>query len=162
MFTLSNWKDPLYKKDVIGVIVNGLLTAIFVGILAGAVDYLFSLVNFSMSLGLVLLSYTVGYRVRKGYFSFHVLYPLLAVIFMIFGLFIEMLTFYSFVYGFNQILNVLSSWNFYFNFLSFPIYYFYMLSIDFRVVYIILGIVDLIIFLFSIYICFKMSGGRLK
>lgn len=162
MFNLENWKGHVYKNDLIGVIVNGLLTSIAVGVLAGAIDYLFYLVNFSMSLGLILLSFSVGFRVRKGYFSYHPLYPLLAIIFMVIGLFIEMLTYYAFLMGFNNILHILSSWNFYLNFLIFPVYYFYLLTINFKVLYIFLGIVDLLFFIIAIYICFKMSGGRLK
>ena len=162
MFNIDNWKSHIYQKDLIAVLVNGFVTAILVGVLAGAIDYLFSLINFSMSLGLILLSYTVAYRIRKGYFSFHILYPILAIFFMILGLFIEMLTFYCFVTGFNNILNILSSWTFYRNFLLFPVYYFYLISIEFKVVYVFLGIIDLIFFFLAIYICFKFSGGRLK
>lgn len=162
MFNLESWKGHIYKNDIIGVIINGILTAIAVGILAGAIDYLFHLASFSMSLGLILMSYSVGFRVRKGYFSYHPLFPLLAIVFMIFGLFVETLTFYCFLRGVGSFFDILSSWNFYLNFLIFPVYDFYMLTVDFRVTYIFLGIINLIFFLFSIFICFKISGGRLK
>ena len=162
MFNLENWKGHVYKNDLIGVIVNGLLTSIAVGVLAGSIDYLFYLANFSMSLGLILLSYSVGFRVRKGYFSYHPLYPLLAIVFMIFGLFVEVLTNYVFLMGIESFERILSSWSFYLNFLIFPVYYFYLLTINFKVLYIFLGIVDLLFFIIAIYICFKMSGGRLK
>ncbi len=87
MFNKNNWKEPLYKNDVINVVIDGLVAGILGGVLAGALDYLFGLLNIIISFGLIILAYLVGYRVRKGYYSFHILYPVLAVLFMTLGLF---------------------------------------------------------------------------
>ncbi len=163
MFKIYNWKETIYKKDLIAVIINGLLTALLVGMLAGALDFLFYKINFSLSIGLLLLCYTIAYRVRKAYFNFHILYPVLAVIFLLFGIFVEMLTNYCFIYGsITQIFNILSSWNFYFNYLTFPIYGFIRFYNTSQIAHLFGGILDLIFYVFSIIVCFKFSGGKLK
>lgn len=101
MFNKNNWKEPLYTNDVIGVTIKGLAACILGGVLAGALDYLFSILNIMISFGLIILAYLVGYRVRKGYYSFHILYPVLAVLFMTLGLFFSMLMRELLVFNFD-------------------------------------------------------------
>ena len=101
MFNKNNWKEPLYKNDVINVVINGLVAGILGGVLAGALDYLFGLLNIMISFGLIILAYLVGYRVRKGYYSFHILYPVLAVLFMTLGLFFASLMQYFMLFNFS-------------------------------------------------------------
>ena len=51
MFNKNKWKEPIYKQDVIGVIVNGLLAAVLGGILGGSLDYLLGIVwNFPIDI----------------------------------------------------------------------------------------------------------------
>lgn len=163
MFRLSNWKETIFKKDLIAVIINGLLTSILVGMLAGAFDYLFYLIRFQISLGLLLICYAVAFRIRKAYFNYHILYPVLAIFFFILGHFVSMATYYVFVLGsITRLFDILSSWDFYFNFLIFPVYNIYRFFVTKEVLLIFIGIIDLAVFIFSIYVCFRLAGGKFR
>ena len=50
MFNKNNWHEPIYKEDVKQVITNGLIAAILGGILGGALDYLFNVLNYDFLL----------------------------------------------------------------------------------------------------------------
>lgn len=86
MFNKFQWKQTIYKDDFLPVIGNGLLFAVIGGILAGLLDYLCQILGISISFGLIIISYFVGSRVNRSYYSYHILYPTLTIVFMLIGL----------------------------------------------------------------------------
>lgn len=86
MFNKYQWKQPIYKEDLKPVLLNGIVFSILGGILAGLADYLCSLIGLGISFGLIIISYFVGKKVRESYYSYHILYPTLTIVFMLIGL----------------------------------------------------------------------------
>ncbi len=163
MFNIESWKNHIYKKDLLGVLINALVVAIFLGIAMGAFDYLLTKLGVNISFGLLLLAFFIGFRVRKGYYSYHPLYPLLAILFLLFGVFIEYLTTYVFLFGtITSIPTILSSLNFYYTTLLYPVYAIVSCTKSFDGFLLLNGIITLIIYILDIIFCFKLSGGRIK
>ena len=94
MFKGNNWKEPIYKDDLKNVILNGIVFSILGGVLAGTLDFLMVLLNLSISFGLIILTYMVGVRIRKSYYTYHILYPVLGILFLTLGLFCSYFTNY--------------------------------------------------------------------
>ncbi len=160
MFSKTNWQEPIYKKDLQNVIINGVLFGILAGILGGALDFLFAYIDVKLSIGLVIISLMVGYRVNKSYFNFHILYPVLIIPFMILGLFISHFTYSLFLNGFHNFFNVLGDGNFYLSFLISPVS-----ELIFGIRYgstkdIILGIVNILIYILAFVSCYLLAKGR--
>ncbi|MGM9969365.1 MAG: hypothetical protein ACI35S_03110 [Anaeroplasma sp.] len=161
MFKLYNWKQPLYRNDLISVLVNGLLTAILAGVLAGALDFLFSMINFPLAFGLLIICYLVAYKVKKSFYSYHILYPVLSLIFMVIALFISDVTKMCMIYNsISALPTILSTPSFYLAFILGPLYYFYICIKSFDVIYLFLGIIDIIIYVWAFMICYKTVKGR--
>ncbi len=83
----NKFKVKIYKDDLKYVFINGLLAGIFLGLACGAGDILLALLNIPVSIFIYLLGMQVGKKVAKSYYSYHILYPILAVVFSILGLF---------------------------------------------------------------------------
>lgn len=158
MFSKYNWKQPIYKNDCVNVIINGLIAAILGGILGGLLDYLLSMINFPLSFSLILISYFVGSRVRKGYFTFHILYPTLAVVFLFVGLLFQSLTEYMLIFGGNIIM-ILSSISFYLSVLE-PILHFVRFFNSFSFIYLVYALLELIIYYLCIKYTFRLASGN--
>ena len=93
MFKLNNWKQTIYKDDIKAVIINGLLMAILGGILAGLVDYLLCIkLNSEFAIGLVIIAYLIIYKVKTAYFNYHILYPVLGMVFLLLGMYVAHIT----------------------------------------------------------------------
>lgn len=163
MFNKNNWKEPIYKDDVISVLINGFLVALLGGILGGALEYLFDLIQFSLSINLFLISILVGWRVRKGYYSYHILYPILAIVFFLFGLLISHYTYYSIIYVLTfkeyTIYNILLLRQFWLSFILQPVDLIVLGYMEKSSIYIIMGIIDLAITVWSFYFTFRMAKG---
>lgn len=121
---INKWKMPIYKHDVLIVILYGFLSALLLGILAGAVNFLFDQINVKVSIGVFLLAYGISFTLKRAYYSYHILYPTLAVIFMIFGLFVTLVSYYCFIFrDIRIILEYLSRLDFYILFFKSPFIY---------------------------------------
>lgn len=164
MFNKNKWKEPIYKQDVIGVIVNGLLAAILGGILGGSLDYLLGIVwNFPISFSVLILVFFIIWRVRKGFYSFHILYPVLALVFLVIGIFVVEYTVVAIGYiqmGYYQIHLIVITPLFWEQFLMTPIY-----ELRLGIMYgsakdIILGILDVIFYIWAFWYTYRMVKGR--
>ena len=160
MFKLNNWKEHIFKDDLIAVLINGLVVSILAGIIAGGIDYLFNKFNIRLSFGLLIIAFCVGYRINKAYFTFHILYPVLALVFMVFGLFVSTLTFHVSIFGFKYAFYMLTEPTFYLYFITTPISNLLVLRAGFDIKYLLLGILDIIITIWSFWYCYRLAKGR--
>ncbi len=161
MFKKYNWQQPIYKNDLLNVLLNGLLSAILGGILAGILDYLFGeILNLPISFGLIIICYMVGLRMRKGYYSFHILYPVLSIFFMMFALIFSEFAFMFCIFPQASTFQLLISGKFYLNVILGPVYYIIECFKSFQILYLILGILNFIIYIFAFRICYKIVKGR--
>lgn len=160
MFKLNNWKEHIYKDDLIAVLMNGFIVALLAGIIAGGLDYLFERFNIRISFGLLIIAFCVGYRIRKSYYTFHILYPVLALLFMIFGLFVSVLTFYISLLGFQYGFQMLTVPGFYIYFIETPIANLLALRAGFDIKYLLLGILDVLITIWSFWYCYRLAKGN--
>lgn len=84
MFKKYNWQQPIYKNDLLMVLLNGFLACLLGGILGGLLDYLLGgIIGVPISISLFLFCYMIGTRMNKGYISYHILYPVLSIVFML-------------------------------------------------------------------------------
>ncbi len=162
MFKKEEWQKPVNKKDLRNVIIFGIIFAILGGILGGALDYLFYYIDFSIKIGLVIISLMVGYMVYRAYNSYHILFPVLTIPFMILGLFVSHFTSSLINSGFNQFFNILGVGDFYLNFLVSP---FSLLILGFKTGSagnIIFGIINIIIYVLAFYSCYMIASSKKK
>lgn len=161
MFKKYNWKQPIYKNDLLNVLLNGFLSAVLGGILAGILDYLFgNILNFPISIGLMIICYMVGLRMKRGYFSFHILYPVLSILFMILGLIFSEFAYMFCIFPQASTFRLLISGSFYLNVILAPVHYIIECFKSFQIVYLIVGILNFIIYIFAFRICYKIVQGR--
>lgn len=161
MFKLYNWKQPIYKNDLINVIINGLLSAILGGILAGVLDFLFGeILHFPISFGLIIICYMIGARMSKGYYSYHILYPVLSILFMIIALVFSEFAYIYCLLPHISTFRYLISISFYWNVLISPINYIIQCIKSFNVMYLFVGILNLAIYIFAFRICYKLVQRR--
>lgn len=161
MFNKNSWKEPIYKNDLINVILNGLIAGIFGGLLAGAIDYLFIMLNSYITFGLVILAYLVGWRISKGYYSFHVLYPIISIACLTLGL--------AFSFAMELLLSVQFNFQAFFQFLgTYVLSGFYMpfanpfiFIINGNIISFLLSVISLACYVIAYIICYKVaSKGR--
>ena len=148
------------KSDLKNVILNGVIVSILAGILAGAFDFLFDYINVKLSIGLVILSIMIGYRVNKAYFNFHILYPVLTIPFMIFGLFISHFTFSLFASGIGNFFYLLGNGYFYLSFLMSPVselIYGIQQGIAQDIIF---GVVNILIYILAFVSCYLLAKGK--
>lgn len=161
MFKKYNWKQPLYKNDVINVVLNGFIAAILGGILAGMLDFLFGeILNFPISFGLIIICYMVGIRMKRGYYSYHILYPVLSLAFMLLALVFSQLAFMFCVFPQVSTFGLLLKGSFYLNVILSPVYYILICFKNFQILYLILGILNLVIYIFAFRFCYRLVKGR--
>ena len=160
MFKLNNWKEHIFKDDLISVLINGLVVGLLAGIIAGGLDYLFARFDIRISFGLLIIAFCTGYRTRKAYFTFHILYPVLALIFMVFGLFVSTLTYYICILGFQYGFQMLAQPGFYLYFITTPIANLLALRAGFDIKYLLLGILDVLITIWSFWYCYRLAKGN--
>ena len=160
MFDIDNWHKRIYKDDLSYVLINAVAVVILGGIIAGSIDYLFSLVNVNISFGLIIITLLLGFRMRKSYYNFHILYPVLSIPFMILAIFISTLTEWVYLLGIQNFNNILLDSQFYLNFIEQPVYYIVKAFNPFDGLVLALGIVDTLIYIWSFYFCYKLVKGN--
>ncbi len=161
LFSKYYWSQPIYKDDLKGVLLNGLIFSVLGGILAGALDFLFVRLGFPLMFGLIIICYLVGTRMRGGYYTYHILYPTLSILFMIIAFFFSEVTQMCLLYQDISILpSILSSGSFYLNFLFGP----FMMLIDtiksFNILDMVLDILNICIYFWAFAYCYRMVKGE--
>lgn len=161
MFNSNNWKEAIYKDDLKSVILNGIIFSILGGILAGALDYLTNMLNVPISFGLIIIVLMVSSRIKKSFYTYHILYPVLGIVFLTLGLFVSYFTNYLIIFKGISAFTLFSNPSFYLNFLLDPIY---GIIIFFRngynVFYLLAGILNLAITIWAYVYCYKLIKGR--
>lgn len=166
MFNKNNWRQPIYKKDVIIVIIFGLTAAILGGILTGLIDAtLADKFGIGISFSLLLNSLIIGFSVKKGYEEYHILYPVLALGFFVLALIISQFTFYIELY---IILYKVHTWgslfsdpNTYLNILLLPIkYLFVMIRDGFTVGYLLYLILNILFYILAFIAVYRIAKGN--
>ena len=122
MFKKYNWQQPIFKNDLITVIVFGLTAAILGGALTGLIDALLNSINIGLTFSLLFNALIVGYAVKKGYSTYHILYPTLSLLFLIIALFCSYVSFYVGIVGINYLGAILSLGSTYYRFILDPIF----------------------------------------
>lgn len=149
----NEFKEEIYKEDLISVITTSLISMILFSILLALINSVMILL-FSMQSTLLLFvfGYLLAKRVRESYVNYHIIYPLISVGCFIIGLFI----FNSVsVFAYNQtlewlfftqslkigLINTLNTFN--------PFYYISNFDIN--------NLLYLLIILYTIFVTFRNS-----
>jgi len=160
MFNKENWKEPILKNDLKHVLIYGIVFSILAGILGGAFDFLFVYINVRLSISLIILSLIIGYMVHRSYSMFHILYPVLTIPFMILGLFISHFTMCVFINGIENFFKLFAVGDFYLDFIKSPVSEL-IIGIQYGIAKdIILGIVNILIYIIAFVACYFTAKGR--
>ena len=158
MFNRNEWKKEIFKEDLNKVILVGLLMALLGGILCAIIEYLFSLIYVTVSFGIIINCILIGLMVRKSYVNYHVLYPVLSILFMILAAILSRL-FYPFIIYLNiaNYFNYLASTNVWLYIIFGPVY---RLAVKFGDADYITVIIGFIIHLAAYVICYRIAKGN--
>ncbi len=112
--TIKNkFRQPLYKDDLKYVLLNGIVAMIFVSIAMGIVEAFLAKINFPFSICVYLIGFLIGRQISKHYYTYHIWYPTLAVIFTIIGYIIFNAAFIGVIIGnFNYVIKYIFSLDF--------------------------------------------------
>lgn len=128
MFNKNNWHEPIYKNDLKNVLLFGITAMILGGIVTGLFDaLLFNVFDIGIFFSLLLNALIIGFAVKKAYYSYHILYPVLALGFFFTALFISFLSFYIGAVGISAFGDLITSPRFYLEFLKQPIKYIWIM-----------------------------------
>jgi hypothetical protein len=160
MFNKYAWKQPIFKSDLLPVLGNGLLFAIVGGVLAGLLDYLCQLIGLNISFGLIIIAYFIGTKVRKAYYSYHILYPTLTILFMLVGLLFSDLAYLLCLFrSLSNLLNALNPISL-FNLIIGPIRAVINALISFNLLNLFLSTFNLVIYIFAFIYAYRLAKGR--
>lgn len=85
----NDFKKEIYKEDITKVIKQGLITTILFSILSGGISFIVStLFGLDSFIFIFILGLVIAKNVRESYYSGHILYPVLSIVFLIFGIII--------------------------------------------------------------------------
>ena len=93
MFKKNNWKEPIDRQDLLYVIFNGIVSSLLAGLLAGSANYLLSLLGVGVDIGFMIIILIVPWRIRNAFYNNHILYALLAIVFLVLSFFISYISF---------------------------------------------------------------------
>ena len=160
LFSKYYWSQPIYKEDLRGVLLNGAIFSILGGILAGALDFLFMRLGFPLMFGLIIICYLVGTKMRSGYYTYHILYPTLSILFMIVAFFFSEVTQMCLLkQSISIIPALLSSGSFYLNFLFGPFMMLVNTIKSFDILNMILVILNICIYFWAFGYCYRIVKG---
>ena len=161
IFNKYFWREPIYKDDLKSFLLNGFMYSILAGILAGALDTLFWMINFPLAFGLVIICFMLGSRLSKSYYTYHILYPTLSIVFMLIALLASDITSTCLIYrSASDIVRILSSGQFYLGVFFWPIINLIDIIKSFDMVNLLFLILDVGIYTWAFIYCFKMVKGR--
>ena len=92
MFKINNWKEPIDKYDLLYVILNGLISAILCGILAGSLNFLLIMINMPFDIGYIILFMIIPWRIKNSFENNHILYAVIGLIALFLGFLISSFT----------------------------------------------------------------------
>jgi hypothetical protein len=105
----------------------------------------------------------IGYRCKKGYYSYHILYPVLAILFLILSIFFCIYSFYAISYmviGEYRIYLIFAYPSFWLSFITAPISALLFGINNSDVGYIIYGVIDLIFYICAFWFVYRMVKGK--
>ncbi len=144
-------KEPIYKDDLKRVLINGSIYALLIGVLSGALQFLAeTYMHLSFGIFVLIIAYMVARKIKESFFTFHLSYPLFAVLFFLLGFI---------CYNFTKILFV-------FRDLSLTLKFFFSLNglnyifpflniFNYQGIYILNNLIDLIIFISAIVMAWQ-------
>lgn len=160
MFNKYAWKQPIFKSDLVPVLINGLIAAILGGILGGLVDYLSQLIGLNISFGLLILCYFIGNRVRKSYYSYHILYPTLTILFMILGLLFSTIAVNFIAFRNIQVVLQLFKPMVLLNIIVAPIKIIISSIISFNILVLLMSLFNLAMYVIAFMYAYRLAKGR--
>ena len=146
-------------KDLFKFIGIGLLMALLGGIISGLLDWILSYINLYISFSIVILIYFVAYRMRSVYSFYHIIYPILALVFFYLGLVFCDITSIVLNLGF-QSLGIVINPMFFLEVLLEPIFDIYLGIKILNASQIVVGIINLAVYGFAYFYTFKITKGR--
>lgn len=157
MFKKYNWQQPIYKNDLLMVLLNGFLACLLGGILGGLLDYLFGIIlNLPLSFSLILFSFMIGTRMNKGYYTYHILYSVLSIVFMLLAILFSNMTYVLCLLGGNAFWSYLGTGTFYLNsFFGFIIDLVNSIRI-FSFIGTLIAFINVAVVVYSFYFCYKL------
>lgn len=160
MFNKNAWRQPFEKSDLLAVLLNGLIFGVIGGILAGLLDYLFYMLNVNISFSLLIVAYFVGSRIRKSYYSYHILYPTTTILFLIIGFVFSDITYllcaYRTLEGLIHIFNPLIL----FRLIIQPIYSLISNLINFDMLGFLISGFNFVMYIFAYIYAYRLAKGR--
>lgn len=157
----NEWKRQIYKNDIITVIIFGLTSSVLGGILTGLINAALLNLGVGISFSLLLNALIVGISVRKGYESYHVLYPTIALVLFLISLFFTFIAEQAGLVGVQFIGAILAEPNTYLYIFIYPVYYlFQMVEKGFDIASLFFLIFNLLFFVLAFFSVFKLAKGR--
>ncbi len=162
MFKKYYWQQPLFKHDLITVVVFGIIAMILGGILTGLIDALVLSIGMRIRFSLLLNSLIVGYTVKKCYANYHILYPVLALVFFLFSLFFTYLGYNFGVLGLNAdaFEIVFTSPSTYYSFIVGPIISLINVFKAFDFFNFLFAILNIIFYVLGFYAVYRIAKGN--
>ncbi len=161
MFKKYNWQQPIFKNDVITVIIFGLTAAILGGILSGLIDALMLSIGVGVTFSLLICALLVGFAAKKAYSSYHILYPTLSLLFYLIALFFSFVGKSVGVLGISQIGTVFRA----------PITYYYFIvgpiigltnvfKVTFDFLNLLFAILNIVFYVLGFYGVYRIAKGN--
>lgn len=147
---VNKFKEPIDKNDLLYVVINGLLSAIIIGSLMGGIEGFLNLIRFPISFCMFLMGLFIGRRINKAYYSYHILYSVLGVLFCIIGY-----VFYTFVFNVFVLQNFSLVINTFFSSDIFRIMFYQINPLNG-----INAVINLLIFILMLLVCAKATKGN--
>ena len=164
MFNKNNWREPIYKQDLLAVLLNGFFIAILGGILGAGIDYVLQVMfHIPLSISELIIMYLVAWRVKKGFYSYHILYPILAVVFLLFAFWVNLYAFQSIVAiqsGFYRIYLFIGWPSFWMSYLLLPVNTLLLGISGGDALGIVMGILNLIFYIFAVWYVYHTVKGK--
>ncbi len=157
MFKKYNWQQPIYKNDLITVIIFGLTAAILGGFLSGLIDSFLYKYGMNISFSLLINSLLIGFAVRRAYANYHVLYPTLSLGFYFIALFFTFVARNVGLIGIQNLGFILTQPESYYLFFTQPFIVFINVFKAFDFLYFVLAILNIVFIVLGFVSVYKLS-----
>lgn len=85
----NEFKNPIYKEDMIPVLTRGLITTLLYSILLAIINMLIvKFLGMSFTIIIYFLGYFISREVSSNYYSRHIIYPIISIIYLFLGMII--------------------------------------------------------------------------
>lgn len=91
---INRFKQPIQKQDLRSFLIEGFLASIVFGAFIGAFEFYFDFVFDSILsiFGFIIFYYFLSNRLYRSFSDYHIIYSILAVFFLLFGLYVTGIT----------------------------------------------------------------------